>query len=141
MAISTDRQSNGEQWTIEQVTNEVYKSFQDWRGIRTVATIMAESGGWTWIRPMVISPTSPAHLSTDRGICQWNSYWWTSVPDSVAFDPVAAIARMCDEVTTDTWEIDLDPWHGSKSDNFYAFLPAARAAINVLREDAGLKPV
>ena len=138
--MSVDRHSNGEQWTTDQIAAAVYREFTDWRAIRIVATILAESGGWTWIRPMVLTD-GPAHLSTDRGICQFNSYWWAHVPDSVAFNPDDAIDTMCAAVKGDGWEIDLDPWHGSKSEAFYRHLPAARAAVNALRTAEGLKEV
>lgn len=123
------------------IAEVVSKYYNDWRGIRIVATILAESGGWTWIRPMVLNETSKAHLSTDRGICQWNSYWHPDVPDAVAFDPVAAINKMCEKATTDKWELDLSAWHGSTSAAFYANLPAARAAMNEVRARSGLKAI
>lgn len=136
-----DRLSNGDQWTPLQIAEVVAGYYNDWRGIRIVATILAESGGWTWIRPMVLNETSKAHLSTDRGICQWNSYWHPEVPDAVAFDPVAAIEHMCHVATTATWELDLSPWHGSTSMEFYNRLPAARAAMNEVRARTGLPAI
>lgn len=139
-----DRLSNGDQWTMEQVAVEVFKHFKNWRGIRICATIMAESGGWTWIRPMVLSPDSPAHLSTDRGIAQFNSYWWDHVTDGEAFDPVKAIGAMCQAIKDADSGADAflaSQWHGSKSDLFYQFLQPARAAINALRIEEGLAAI
>lgn len=143
-----DRNSNGRQWSPEEIAAEVAKKFNDWRGITIVSVIMAESGGFEWIRPMVLKddPGHPAHLSIDRGICQFNSYWWAATaPDKVAFTAPLAIALMCDTVASDnSWGLDrskLDWWTGYKSMAHLKFVGEARKGMNVVRQDQGLDPL
>jgi hypothetical protein len=134
-----DRTSNGRQMSTQWIAENVYPHYDDWRGINIVATILAESAGYEWIRPMVIKddPSAVAHLSTDRGICQFNSHWWSHVPDHVAFDPEAAINQMCLSVGTDGWAINLDWWNAYKSGAYEAYVGMARVAMNAVRDHHG----
>ena len=65
-----------------------------WRHVEVGATIYAESGGYEWRRPMVVDPDAPHHLSVDRGICAFNSYWWSHLADRECFDWTSAVGHM-----------------------------------------------
>lgn len=116
---------------------------QDWNAINCVAVILAESGGYSWARPVVAhDPLSPAYLSVDRGICQFNSYWFSHVPDRVAYDPQLAIPAMVEFATEEgRWSLDFSLWTAYANRAFTRHLGTARRAINLIRKGHGLQPV
>lgn len=145
----SDRNSNGRQWSAEEIATEVAKYYDDWRGITITAVILAESRGFEWIRPMVLKedPTDPSHLSVDRGLCQFNSYWWKdSAPDQLAFDGYKSIELMCRVVQPQPgdWvlsETKLRWWAAYKTGAHAAFASAARSGMNLSRKARGLDPL
>ncbi len=135
-----DRNSNGRLWTPLDIMREVAIYYADWRGVVITAVILSESGGLEWVRPMVIrqDPTHPAHLSTDRGLCQFNSHYWAELaPDKVAFDGVESIKLMCRVVKPrlGVWSLNKDAlnwWHGYSTGAYIRHLSAANAAFRTI---------
>lgn len=113
----------------------------DWRSITVTAVIWAESGGYAWARPIINKPGEPDHLSVDRGICQFNSYWWHHVADRIAYDPAFAIPTMVNAVRTDGWSLDLRWWNTFTSGAYQQHVPAARQAVNAVLVARGGTPL
>ena len=115
----------------------------DWNAINCVAVILAESGGYSWARPVVShNPASPAYLSVDRGICQFNSYWFSHITDRVAYDPVRAIPAMVDFASEDgRWSLDFSLWSAYSNESYVRYLGTARQAINRIRSTHRMAPV
>ena len=102
---------------------------------------------------MVYKPGDEAHLSTDRGICALNSYWWGWVPDIQAYDWVEAVKVVVkwlhDESVKGTkgakewdWKPLLDwQWHAFGTDEYLEYIPQARAAVNLKREELGITSI
>jgi hypothetical protein len=119
--------SLGRKLPIEEVATIVLISECLWP-VEVVATIMAESGGYEWVRPIVVKQPDQdqrAHLSVDRGICQFNSYWWSHVPDRTAYDPYMAIPVMCAAANAG----QLGYWSAYGTANYESWLPMARKAV------------
>lgn len=168
MAVTwQDRQGWGRQLPDEEIARLVADApvggGLEWRHIGVVATLLAESDGFEWARPMVWKPGTVYHLSVDRGICQFNSAkhpdgssptYWAEQPDSVAYSPVDAIAvmvewlhvagekRIKDSKPWD-WRPLLDwQWHGYGGTRYEEeLIPRARVAVNKVRVSRGLAPV
>lgn len=162
-----DRLSNGRQLPDVEIAELVYNApvggGGEWRHIAVVATILAESDGYEWVRPVVWKPGTVYHLSVDRGICQFNSArradgtaptYWADVPDHVAYDPEAAIGVMVAWLHTEAakgtkgatvwgWTPLLDwQWHGFGGDRYqHELLGRARRAMNTVRNAHGLVSV
>lgn len=139
-----DRSEAGPEWTVDEVALHVVQSGSNYP-VEQTATIMAEAGGLTWARPMVLKdpedPDQRAHLSMDRGICQFNSYWWGTqalimlgpndwryVSDQVAFMPGLAIERMTIAVNLDM----LGYWNAYGTANYKSWESAARRAVEAV---------
>lgn len=93
--------------------------------------ILAESGGNTKARNIVQAPGKPWHLSVDRGIFQFNSYWHPEVTDEMADDPL--IAAMCAAWISKggtSWSAWSTYNHGSHE----KYLPTARTYLSQVME-------
>jgi len=168
MSVSyADRQGSGRQLTDLEIATIVSTApvggGMDWRHIHVIATILGESRGYEWARPMVWKPDTVYHLSIDRGICQFNSAvkndgtpatYWAGIPDHIAFDPEAAISAMLEWLdiaakkgskgaSSWDWKPLLDwQWHGYGGDEYdNNFLPRARVAVNQVRASVELGPI
>lgn len=117
----------GRPWAIEEIAAIIQLTGCDYP-VETLATIMAESGGWEWARPIVDKTGAVdqrAHLSTDRGVCQFNSFWWAHVSDREAYDPLLAVPIMCAAANNGL----LGYWNAYGTANYDGWLPAARKAF------------
>lgn len=134
----------GPQLTADEIAAIVWATGQtDWNAINCVAVILAESAGYSWARPVVShNPASPAYLSVDRGICQFNSYWFSHIPDRVAYDPLLAIPAMVEFAGAEgRWSLDFSLWSAYANESYIRHLGTARHAINRIRETNDLEPV
>lgn len=153
-----DRQTYGRKLTIPEFCELVAESpsgGDEWRHVDFVATMACENGLQEWARPMVWAPDKKHHLSTDRGVCALNSFWWSHVPDIVAFDPPAAVEAALEWLTVQAaqetkgskwwrWGPLLDwQWHAydPKSEKWQLAASQARAAFNVIRTESGKDPL
>jgi len=142
--MNGNRNSNGRQMPMSWIADQVFPHYDDWRGVNIVAVIKAESGGYEWARPMVLKPNPSDfdHLSVDRGICQFNSYWWHHVDDHTAFTPELAIAEMCKAVALpDSWSINLGPWNAYTSGAYKVYISGARTVMNSIRVKRGMPAI
>lgn len=81
--------------------------------------VARHEGGLT--NPKITRQNTDSHHSIDRGIFQYNSYWLSYIPDSVAFDVALATKEFCDLVkqkgmlhqlwyiSEPNWKKDLSP--------------------------------
>jgi hypothetical protein len=121
MAFPTyaDRQSYGRQLSDREIAVHIADApvggGLEWRHVGVLATILGESNGYEWSRPMVWKQDDQDvyHLSVDRGICAFNSArredgtyptYWGPVPDRIAYDPPLAIAFMVEWLHTEANE-------------------------------------
>jgi hypothetical protein len=94
-----------------------------------LAIIWGESGGNAWALNLnTHDPDSPSYLSLDRGLVQWNDYWWPDFRTVDAMDPSKAVKKMF-EVSNGT---DFSPWNVYESHRFVRFVPDAIEAFNNL---------
>jgi len=156
----SDRQTYGRDIPLDDVVSllaevpEVAGGGLIWKHIHFLATMYAENNGFMeWARPMVYKPGDVAHLTTDRGICALNSHWWGHVPDGVAYDWEEAVKVVLqwlhDESVKGTkgakewdWKPLLDwQWHGYGTEKYHTYIPIARAAVNLKREELGITSI
>jgi hypothetical protein len=96
-----------------------------------IGIILAESGGVTDARNLVINPPSKAHLSYDRGLWQWNSYWHPDITDEMADDPVKSTEITAWKSQGGThWSL----WVTFNHNAHVKFLPAAQMALAAVLE-------
>lgn len=66
------------------------------------------------MNPNITRVNTDFHHSTDRGIFQYNSYWLSYIPDSVAFDVALATKEFCDlvkqGVLVQLWHLSQHCW-------------------------------
>jgi len=94
------------------------------------AVIIGESGGDAWaINMNTHDPTSVSYLSLDKGLVQWNDYWW---PDfartSDPFVPELAVQKFF-EVSKGN---NFTPWNAYKNHSFVRHVERAYAAFSAL---------
>lgn len=74
-------------------------------------------GGLT--NPKITRVNADTHHSTDRGIFQFNSYWYAGITDAEAFDPEQATQKFCDIVKegklVEVWHLSQHCWAPSLS--------------------------
>ena len=78
--------------------------------------VIAESGGDTWaINMNTHAPEADTYLSLDKGLVQFNDYWWPIAQSSDAFVPELAIAEFFVASKEGT---DFQPWVAYKNFSF-----------------------
>lgn len=69
-------------------------------------------GGLT--NPNITRVNTDSHQSTDRGVFQFNSYWYAGITDAEAFDPAQATQKFCDIVKEgkliEVWHLSQHCW-------------------------------
>ena len=90
--------------------------------------IIAESNGDAWaINMNTHDPTSVSYLSLDKGIAQWNDYWWPDIASGPnAFDPIKSINKMYAESEGGT---DFRLWNAYKNHTFVRHVARAYEAF------------
>lgn len=132
-------------WTPEDVAALVLtRADHDWRAITAVAVILAESGGNPHATRVVIhdDPTHVAHLTIDRGLMQFNSYWWGHVPNRLAYDPVTAWGVAFNYVARDgrgSWRHDWEQWNAYTNGSHRDHIVTAYRAVNAIGDVRGLE--
>lgn len=94
-----------------------------WRCVTALSVIWAESGGNAWAVNIVDNPDSPAHLSLDLGLVQWNSYH-NPMPTPLAFDPLYSLQRMW--TVTKDWTVSKNLWIAYNNGAYMKYLGYAR---------------
>lgn len=149
MTTWQERQGYGRKLLDLEIAGIIDRSgYRDWNAIRCLATILAETDGYEWSRPMVVKddPDAKAHLSVDRGICAFNSYWFSRLSDRIVYDPELAIPAMI-EVGEDRadpeWKLNFDLWNVNRGDPppSKKFLPQSREVVNAVRATYGEDPI
>jgi hypothetical protein len=125
-----------------------------WKHLHFLSTMHAENNGFVeWARPMVYRPGNIAHLTTDRGVCALNSYWWRHVPDMVAFDWPAAMTAVLEWLYTEStretrgstvwdWRPLLDwQWHAYGTQRYSQAMPIMRHHVNEELAARGQDPI
>lgn len=158
-----EKQTYGPQLSYDQVADIIADVDNDpnlgWRHIHFIATMWAESRFYAWSRPLVWKekvkgqPRDKAHLSIDRGICAFNSYWWNHVTDREAYDPESAIKIAITWLEAESikgtagskpwdWKPLLDwQWHGYGTKDYQDAITESRAAVNRIHSAAGLPAI
>lgn len=108
----------------------VNAGFRNWYVVTITSMLWVESRGNIWaINLNAQNPESPAYLSLDLGLCQFNTFWNPLMTSQQAFDPVWSLATMF--AITRAGTANLDRWasHSSGAYKTYAHdaLLAARA--------------
>lgn len=94
------------------------------------AIIIAESGGNAWaINLNTHDPDSDSYLSLDKGICQWNDYWWDIAKGPEAFDPEVSIRKMFEVSKQGT---DYSAWNAYDNFTFVRHVSRAYTAFESL---------
>lgn len=109
----------------------VAAGFKGWYVVTIVAMLWVESRGNVWAIGLNASdPSSPAYLSLDLGLVQWNTFYNPDMTTQQAFDPDWALARMYTKTNGGVRALDLWSSHKSGAYRTYAHdaLLAARAA-------------
>jgi hypothetical protein len=110
-----------------------------WSAINAVAVALAESGGNAHALPVVVNPTSPAHLSVDVGLWQINTYWQRRKFTEIAelLDPATNCRLAVDLALTGTaaelWRPEWKWWTAYTAGAHRRHIPAARDAVNAVR--------
>lgn len=108
----------------------VNAGFVGWYVVTITSMLWVESRGNVWAVNLNSSNLdSPAYLSLDLGLVQWNTYFNPDMTTQQAFDPVWSLARMFVKTNQGTRNLDLWASHKSGAYRTYAHdaLLAARA--------------
>lgn len=82
--------------TMQEVTNLVVEAgFRYWYVVTVTSMLWVESRGNVWAVGLnATNPSSPAYLSLDLGLCQWNTYYHPEITPGQAFSPLWSLAKM-----------------------------------------------
>lgn len=92
--------------------------------IIAISVSLGESGGNAWaINLNSYDPESVSYLSLDKGLCQFNDYWYRDFAGGAdAFDPVKSMAKMFE---VSKGGLDFTPWNVYVQHKFVHFVERA----------------
>jgi hypothetical protein len=114
-----------------------------WSSITCLAVCWGESGGDAYIRPVVLNPTSPAHLSLDIGLMQINTHWHPRHTIPQLLDPAENMQFGIDLALLgqQPWKPNWTYWGAYKNGTYMRHHASAKAAINVVKAERQEPPL
>lgn len=108
-----------------------------WSAVTCLSVCWGESGGDAYVRPVVLNPTSPAHLSLDIGLMQINTHWHPRHTIPQLLDPATniRIGISLALLGAQPWKPNWTYWGAFKNDTYKRHLSAAAAAIETVKAE------